>query len=107
MKKLLIALMLVSGIAESATFATMPNQANGKIVLTDEICKLNNEVFDGLNRAYNYGASGYTSEGCWMVEDETVVVVWVNSKDKMRYPIANFTLSPNWKQKPKSKGYTY
>ena len=107
MKKLLIALMLVSSIAESATFATMPNQANGKIVLTDELCKFDNQVYDGLNRAYNYGAAGYTNEGCWMVEDETIVVVWVGTKDKMRYPMANFTLNPNWKQKPKSKGYTY
>ena len=107
MKKLLIALMLVSGMAQADTFATLPNNAGGKIVLTDETCKLGEKTYEKLNRAYNYGSAGYTSEGCWMVEDETVVVVWVNSKDKMRYPIANFTLSPNWKQKPKSKGYTY
>ena len=107
MKKLLIALMLVSGIAKSATFATMPNQANGKIVLTDETCKFDGKVYDGLNRAYNYGSAGYTSEGCWMAEDETIVVIWIDSNTKMRYPMANFTLNPNWKQKPKSKGYTY
>lgn len=107
MKKLLLALMLVSGMAQAGIFATMPNQANGKIVLTDEVCKLDGKVYEGINRAYNYGSAGYTSEGCWMMEDETIVVVWVGSKDKMRYPAENFTLSPNYKQKPKTKGYTY
>ena len=107
MKKLLLALMLVSGVAHSGTFATMPNQANGKIVLTDEACKLDGRTYDGLHRAYNYGSSGYTSEGCWMMEDETIVVAWIGSKDKMRYPSANFTLSPAYKQNNKNKGYNY
>ena len=106
MKKLLLGLLLVSGLAQSATFATMPNQANGKIVLTDEVCKLDNQVFDSLMRAYNYGSTGYTSEGCWMMEDETVVVVWVGGKERMRYPAANFTLSPKYKQNNK-KEYKY
>lgn len=105
MRKLLLALILVSTASYSATFATMPNQANGKIVLTDEVCKLGNEVFDNLMRAYNYGSAGYTSEGCWIMEDETVVVVWVGGKEKMRYPAANFTLSPKYKQNKKQYNY--
>ena len=105
--RLLIALMLASGVAQAATFATMPNQANGKIVLTDEPCKFDGKTYDGLNRAYNFGSTGYTGEGCWILEEESVAIIWVGSKDKMRYPIENFTLSDAYKQKPKSKGYTY
>lgn len=107
MKKLLLALMLVSSMAQADTFATLPNNAGGKIVLTDETCKLGEKVYEKLNRAYNYGSSGYTSEGCWTTEDETIIVIWVDTNTKMRYPMGNFTLNPNWKQKPKSKGYTY
>lgn len=107
MNKLLLALLLVSGVAESATFATQPNTAGGKIVLTDEPCKHNNQIYEKLNRAYNYGTSGNTGEGCWIVEDETVVVIWIDTNTKSRYPIANFTLNPNWKQQNKNNGYKY
>lgn len=108
MKKLLITLMFLPCLAQADTFATQPNNAGGKIVLTDETCKLGDKVYDKLNRAYNYGTAGYTSEGCWMTEDETIVVIWIDTNQKMRYPMANFTLNPNWKQKQnKSKSYTY
>lgn len=107
MKKLLLALMFVSGVAQSSTFATLPNTAGGKIVLTDELCKLGDKVYDKLNRAYNYGSAGYTSEGCWMTEDETIVVIWVDTNTKSRYPIQNFTLNPNWQKKRDNNGYKY
>ena len=38
MKKLLIALCFI-GSVQAKDIAWMPNQANGKIVLTDEVCK--------------------------------------------------------------------
>lgn len=92
--------------ANADTFATMPNQANGKIVLTDESCRHDGVTYDKINRAYNYGSTGYTSEGCWSTEGETIVVIWLDNNQKMRYPIANFTLNPNWKAK-KNNGYKY
>ena len=92
--KYIIALLLTLGIntAQAEAIATMPNNANGKIVLTNEICKFKGKVYDSLRRAYNYTEQGYTSEGCYAIEDETVVVVW-DSGNKMRYPAANFTLT--------------
>jgi hypothetical protein len=91
---LLMLLLLFSPIAKAGAIATMPNKAGGKIVLTDEPCKHKGKVYDGLKRAYNYGTEGYTTEGCFAVEDETVVVIWLdNSADpKMRYPAENFTI---------------
>jgi hypothetical protein len=87
----------------AATIATMPNQGGGKIVLTDEPCKSGGKTFDKLNRAYNYTTSGYGSEGCFFVEDETVVVIWnlETGPSQMRYPIENFDLPT----KRKGKGY--
>lgn len=86
-------LMLLSS-AQAGAIASMPNRAGGKIVLTDEVCKHNGKTYTNLKRAYNYSTEGYTTEGCFVIEDETVVVVWLDnsSEPKMRYPIENFTL---------------
>ena len=76
----------------AATIATMPNEGGGKIVLTDETCRHEGTTYSKLNRAYNYTTSGHGSEGCYFVEDETVVVIWDTTSGvrRMRYPIENF-----------------
>ena len=76
------------------TIASMPNQGGGKIVLTNEVCKSGGKTYSNLSRAYNYTSEGYGSEGCFYVEDETVVVIWNQSTGpkQMRYPAENFTI---------------
>jgi hypothetical protein len=93
-KNIAVVAFMLPTMAVAAAIATMPNQAGGKIVLTDEPCVHQGKKFDGLNRAYNYGAQGYTTEGCFVVEDETVVVIWNDgsANSKMRYPAENFTI---------------
>jgi hypothetical protein len=90
----LIVILMFAPTAKAAAIATMPNKAGGKIVLTDEVCKHNGKVYEKLNRAYNYSTQGYTTEGCFAVEDETVVVIWLDNsaEPKMRYPAENFTI---------------
>jgi hypothetical protein len=80
--------------AQAGAIASMPNRAGGKIVLTDEVCKHKGKIYDSLKRAYNYSTEGYTTEGCFAIEDETVVVIWDDGtpNGRMRYPIENFTL---------------
>lgn len=80
--------------AFAETIASMPNQGGGKIVLTNEVCEMNGKTYSKLSRAYNYTSEGYGSEGCFFVEDETVVVVWNMSgtAKRMRYPAENFTI---------------
>lgn len=93
-KHLAVVTFMLPTLAVAGAIATMPNQAGGKIVLTDEVCKINNKTFSGLNRAYNYGTVGHTTEGCFMLEDETVVIIWNDGNaTKMRYPAENFTLT--------------
>ena len=105
MKKILIGalLALTTTLANAEMLATLPNKAGGKIVLTDEICvdPVTKERYDALKRAYNYSAEGGTSEGCYFVEDESVVVVWVNSqsRDRSRYPLENFTFNKNYSKR--------
>jgi hypothetical protein len=94
MKKLLTALLFVPMLAQAEAIATMPNEGGGKIVLTDEICKHEGKTYSKLSRAYNYTTSGHGSEGCFYIEDETVVVIWNTSSGtrQMRYPAENFTI---------------
>lgn len=106
MKKIAALLLLcLSAHASAETVATQPNQAGGKIVLTDGQCKYDGQVFDKLSRAYNYGSAGYTSEGCWGVEDETVIVYWIDSNQKMRYPVTAFTMNANYSKKKNKNTY--
>lgn len=101
MKNLLIALLVVATPIQAASIASMNNQGGGKIVLTDERCRLEGGRFPTLNHAYFYTAEGITGDGCYTVQDDTVVVVWdINgSAETRRYPIRNFTLT---NQKPKA-----
>jgi len=102
MKNLMWSLLLVAGVCNAEAIATMPNQGQGKIVLTNEVCKVDGKTYSTLHRAYNYTVEGYGSEGCYTVEDDTVVVIWRKSdggSQRMRYSLDNFTLTK------KSKGY--
>jgi hypothetical protein len=94
MRKLLGCLLFVPILAQADAIATMPNEGGGKIVLTDETCKYDNKTYKELNRAYNYTTAGYSSEGCFFIEDETVVIVWAlaSGAKRMRYPAENFTV---------------
>lgn len=91
---LLLLMGAVFNIVKAETIATMPNQADGKIVLTNETCEYAGKKYPKLNRAYNYGSTGNTSEGCYYIEDETVVTIWNNNgtSSTMRYPAGNFTI---------------
>ena len=94
MRKLLGCLLFVPILAQADAIATMPNEGGGFIVLTDDPCKHEGKVYKKLNRLYSYTAQGHNSEGCYGVEDDTVVAIWATSGNKMRYPISAFTLSP-------------
>jgi hypothetical protein len=91
----IIGMVLIGFIQEvkAAAVATMPNEGGGQVVLTDEPCKHEGKVYSQLNRVYTYTARGYTVEGCYAVEDDTVVAIWhTTNAEKMRYPISAFTL---------------
>jgi len=93
MKLKLIAVVacLLPTLAFAEAIATMPNEGGGFIVLTDDQCKHEGKVYKGLNRLYSYTSQGHNAEGCYGVEDDTVVAIWTPSGSKMRYPISAFT----------------
>lgn len=90
-----VAIIMFSPPAKADSIASMPNKGGGKIVLTNEVCKVEGKTYSNLNRAYNYTSEGYSSEGCYTVEDDTVVIVWnLNGKpQKMRYAADDFILT--------------
>ena len=104
LKCLVVIACMLPVMAQAAAIAEMPNRAGGKIVLTDEVCKHEGKTYESLARAYNYSAEGYTTEGCFAVEDETVVVIWKDgsANPRMRYPAENFRII-----KKKSSGTRY
>jgi len=104
MKLLLaISLVLITPICHAEAIASMDNQSGGKIVLTNETCTRNGKVYSDLFRAYAYNGTGTNVEGCFFIEDETVLIAWLNPDNpngagtRSRYKLENFTL----RQKPK------
>lgn len=92
-KYLVGALLAVASVCSQAgVIASMPNQAGGKIVLTDEACIHNGKNYSPLLKSYFYTPSGVTGDGCWRLEDETVVVVWIDSNTTRRYPVTSFDI---------------
>ena len=90
--------LIVSQYSKAEAIAQMPNEGGGYIVLTDDVCKHEGKVYKALNRIYSYTQQGYNNEGCYGVEDETIVAIWKNGT-KMRYPISAFSSTK------KAKGY--
>ena len=92
MKYIIVLLLTLSiNTAQAEAIAQSPNEGGGFIVLTNEICVIGKKTFNELRRVYGYTSRGDTQEGCFMLEDETVVVVW-DSGNKKRYPASGFTL---------------
>lgn len=94
MRKLIAAVLFCPVLAYGAVIASMPNQAGGKIVLTDEACIHKGKNYPKLYKAYFYTPTGLTGDGCWVIEDgsDTVTVVWIDTGDTKRYPITNFDI---------------
>lgn len=93
MKKLIATLLLCFSTASfGAVIASMPNQAGGKIVLTDEACIHNGKNYAPLLKSYFYTPEGLNGDGCWRLDDETVVVVWIDSNTTRRYPVTSFNI---------------
>ena len=95
LKNLLVGSLIATAIPSyAAVIASMPNQAGGKIVLTDEACIHRGKNYPNLYKSYFYTNSGLSGDGCWTIEDgsETITVIWLDTGDTKRYPIVNFDI---------------
>jgi hypothetical protein len=92
MKYLTVLLITLCVNVQAAGIARSPNSGGGYIVLTDEPCIYKNKDYAPLKRAYSYIAKGNTFEACYGIEDDTVLVIYVDDKDQRRYPLSGFEL---------------
>jgi hypothetical protein len=80
MNKLLIALLIVSSSANAQALFQLNNNAGGKIVLTDELCRNKSNKL-----AYSTSNGMSTLLGCWTADDSHIHVQWYDS-DLRSYP---------------------
>ena len=88
MKKILFALLFVTTTAMADSWF-MPNQGNGEIVITDQVCKQEKV----LKFAYSWTEKIYF-EGCWGIVDNNIHIVWFNpdgTRSRRVYRISDFT----------------
>jgi len=84
---LLIALLTVlSGDCDAKIIGETNNQGNGKIIITDELCR------DNTNRLAYSVMNGYsTIFGCWTYDDEYIHIRWYDN-DFRSYPLGGWLI---------------
>ena len=89
MKKLLFCAALLCATYAQALTWEQPNQAGGKIVLTDRACP--RAGAEKLFEAYTFEANGNFGAGCWILLDGLVHIVW-DGGGRSVFPVRAFTL---------------
>lgn len=74
MKKLLLSLLFVCGLANSTILATLQNRAGGLMYFTDSQCARKNDPYWKI--VYSTLSGGQTIWGCWFYSDGMVHVQW-------------------------------
>lgn len=78
----------MNSLALSMILAFMPNEAGGKIVLTDEMGSCEGDY----RAAMSYASTGEVAFGCWTYQQGLVLVQWTD-KEKRVYESNLFTVT--------------
>ena len=89
---LILMLFFVASQVNAQAIARMPNTGGGYLVLTAEPCIHNGKDYAPLKRAYAYTAKGYTFEGCYGIEDDTILTIFKDGGEQRRYSVTAFEL---------------
>jgi hypothetical protein len=87
MKKLLLSLLFVSSVAQSAVIAESNNGAGGKVLLFDGVCKTN----QNMRAMLGYDGDGNWTTGCWLLSASEIVIKWADG-DIRRYSVKVFQI---------------
>lgn len=71
MRKLLFALLLVTGAAQAEMYAVAPNQIGGHTVLSQKTCPTNPK----WKSAYAFSRNKDVAFACWYIEGSSVIFV--------------------------------
>lgn len=85
MKKLLLSLMLIASSAHAERWFEMPNEAGGKIILTESKC-----ISSEGKLVIATTPSGGNVQGCWYYFADMVHIVWQHGKTSSFNP-SDFT----------------
>jgi hypothetical protein len=91
------AALLTTAPVHADTLATIPNQAGGKIHLTDNTA---DTCAKGYLAAYSTSSDVNVNvmRGCWRVIDDSAHILWSNGNERM-FPLAVFELTPYGQQR--------
>lgn len=99
MKKLMWLLLFCVVSANAREIAWLPNNAGGKIVITNETCRKNGKNYEGLYRSFMYTKEGYTMNSCYYLDGSSIRMLYDNGQE-MRYPVEDFFMN----EQPKKGG---
>lgn len=68
----------------------MPNTGGGEITLTFRPCVINGQTIDGLREGYTWSQRSAYQRSCWTIVDGNVHVLYLETKDRMVYPLNEF-----------------
>ncbi len=102
MKKLLVALMLVCGVAHAEEWLEMPNEAGGKILLLTLECKSKETGKPDGRQVVTSSPNGTGARGCWFYYADMIHIMW-NDGDSSVFEPNQFTAKNNDKRKVKKK----
>jgi len=86
-KKLTMSIILMGAVAAASAqnvMGTIKNKGGGKIVLIEEPCPKADSK--DQRRAFFWTEDNYSDDGCWQLDNGTVVVEW-NNFGRRRYPV--------------------
>jgi hypothetical protein len=90
MKKALATVACIFAGAAQAQVFVMPNKGGGEITLTARECVIKGKKFDQLFEAYTWTPSDAYTQACWTIVDGMVHVLYLESRNRMVYPIEAF-----------------
>lgn len=89
-----LALCLLTAPAVAESLAWLPNEAGGRIVLTDEPCKVPKLETSDARAAVSYARNRPLMIGCWgpfKHDASQVIIYWQELDEVTPYPIRDFT----------------
>lgn len=85
--------LLCTPLAWAESLAWMPNNAGGKIILTDDACEI--KALQGTNtrKIVSFSKEGKLITGCWAFfkyDENQIIVYWRDATDTQNYWIKDF-----------------
>lgn len=82
--------LLLFPVTVFAQVLVTPNKGGGEIVLTDRPCVYQGKNHDKLRAAYTWSPSSNKSDGCWVLQDGKIHVIYFETANVKVYDLEVF-----------------